>query len=93
MALPLLVNVMLCAALVVPTNCDEKVKLVGARVTAGAGAVAPVPVRLTVCGLPLALSAMETAAVRVPAAVGLKVTLMMQLAVAARVAPQVVVSL
>lgn len=37
-----------------------------------------VAVRDTLCGLPLALSAMERDAVRVPSAVGVKVTLMMQ---------------
>jgi len=56
------------------------------------GAVA-VPESETVCGLPPALSAMETEAVRVPVAVGLKVTLIVQFALAAKVAPQVVISL
>src|SRR5271155_4291708 len=92
-ALPLLVNVIVCAALLVPTVCEAKVRLAGARVTAGAVAAAPVPVKATDCGLPLASSAMDTEAVRVPVAVGLNVTLMLQLAAAARVAPQVLVSL
>ena len=90
-AVPLLVSVTPCAALLVPTVCDEKVKPVGATVTAGA--VAPVPVKGTVCGLPLALSAMDTDAVRVPDAVGSKVILMTQLADATRLVPQVFVSL
>jgi hypothetical protein len=59
----------------------------------GAGAAAPVPLRGTVCGLPLALSAIETDAVRVPLAAGLKMTLIVQLAPAATVLPQVLVSL
>ena len=41
------------------------------------------PVRLTVWGLPVALSVRVTAAVRVPLAVGVKVTLIVQLAPAA----------
>ena len=51
----------------------------------------PVPVRLAVRGLPVALSVMVTVALRVPAAVGLKVTLMVQLAPTARLVPQVLV--
>ena len=50
----------------------------------------PVPVSGTVCGLPRALSAMETDAVRVPVAVGLNVTLIVQLALMLRDDPQVV---
>ena len=52
----------------------------------------PVPVRLTVCGLPAALSKMLTDAVRVPAAVGAKVMLIVQLPPTATELPQVVVS-
>lgn len=48
----------------------------------------PVPVRLTVCGLPVALSAMVTAAVRAPGAPGVKVTLIAQLLFAATELPQ-----
>ena len=51
----------------------------------------PVPVRLTVCGLPAALSVMVTAPVRVPVAVGLNVTLIVQLEPAESEVPQVVV--
>ena len=53
---------------------------------------APVPVKPTDCGLPVALSVRVTEALRAPLAVGLNVTLIEQLAPAARVAPQVVVS-
>ena len=49
------------------------------------------PVRATVCGLPAALSAMERLALRAPAAEGVNVTLMVQFAPAAKVAPQVCV--
>ena len=60
----------------------------GERLTTGA---VPVPVRLTVWVAGLALSVIVTAPVRVPAAVGLKVTLRVQLALAARLEPQVLV--
>ena len=49
------------------------------------------PVRLEVCGLLLALSATFNLPVLVPVAVGLNTTLMVQLVLAARLAPQVVV--
>src|SRR6516225_3423778 len=48
----------------------------------------PRPFRGTVCGLPGALSVIETDAVRTPCAVGLNVTVMRQLAPAARAAGQ-----
>ena len=51
----------------------------------------PVPVRVMVCGLPLALSVMLTEAVRVPAAAGVNVTLIVQLLFAATELPQVLV--
>ena len=52
------------------------------------GATTTVPVRLTVWGLPVALSVRVTAALRTPLAVGVKVTLIVQLAPAATLAPQ-----
>ena len=51
----------------------------------------PVPARLTDWGLPVALSVMASAAVRLPLADGVKVTLMVQLAPAARLDPQLLV--
>lgn len=83
--LPVFVRVTPCAALVVPTSCEPKLSLDGARLTAGASGT-PLPDRLTLCGLPVALSATCTEAVRVPAAVGLKVTEIVQLAFTASVA-------
>ena len=53
-AVPVLVSVTVWAALVVPSVCEAKVRLVGESVTAGALA-APVPVSDTVCD-PAALS-------------------------------------
>src|SRR5437879_4558254 len=55
------------------------------------GAIVPVPVSATVCGLPVALSSAETAPVREPAAVGVKVTEIVQVPAAATEAPQVLV--
>ncbi len=55
------------------------------------GAMVPVPVSETVCGLPLALSVTETAPVREPATVGVKVTEIVQVPAAATDAPQVLV--
>jgi hypothetical protein len=72
----------------VPTGCAGKVKEAGERLTTGA---VPVPVRLTVCVAGLALSVMVTAPVLVPAAVGLKVTLRVQLAPTATLEPQMLV--
>src|SRR5439155_5732530 len=52
----------------------------------------PTPDRATLCGLPGALSVMVKAPERLPPPVGVKVTLMVQLAPAARLEPQVLVS-
>ena len=54
--------------------------------------VEPVPDNETVCGAPLALSVMVRVPVRAPPAVGVKVTEMAQLAAAATLDPQVLVS-
>lgn len=87
-AFPVLDNVTFCAALVVPTGWLVKVTLDEDSPTTGA---IPVPDNETLCGLPLALSVMLTLAVRLPVAVGLKMTLMEQFAPAATLAPQVLV--
>jgi hypothetical protein len=65
-----------------------KLKLVGAKLVLGA---IPVPERATVCGLPVALSVTVVVPGWLPAAVGVKVTLMEQLAPAATEAGQVLV--
>jgi hypothetical protein len=72
----------------VPTFCAGKVKEAGERLTTG---TAPVPIRLTVWVVGVALSAMVKAPVLVPVAVGLKITLKVQLALATRPWPQVLV--
>ena len=74
-----------CAA-----RADElaaKDRFVGERLTAG---TVPVPERLTVYGLALALSAMLSVAMRAPAE-GVKVTQIVQLAPAATEFPQLLV--
>jgi hypothetical protein len=74
----------------VPTGL-LKVKLVGLRLAAGP---VPAPLRATTCWLPatlLALSVIVKDAVRFPEAVGVNVTLMVQLLLAAREVPHVVV--
>jgi hypothetical protein len=84
-AVPVFVSVTVWAALVEPTAWPAKARLLGDTLAMGA---VPVPLRLTVCGLPLALSVNVTAAERVPLAVGLNVTLIEHLAPAATLDPQ-----
>src|SRR6516164_5104467 len=57
----------------------------------GTGFTVPVPVRVTVWGLPGALSVIDKVAVRGPIWVGVKVTLMVQLARGTTDPPQVLV--
>ena len=83
-AVPTFVNVTVLAAVVVPTDTEPKLKLVGESL-----AMVPVPLSGICCGLAAALSVTLRAALRVPLAVGLKVTLIVQLAPAASESPQV----
>ena len=87
-ALPLFVNVTLCAALVPPTGWLPNDRLLGDKLT---DATAPVPESPTVCGLPLALSVMLTEAARLPLAEGVNITLIVQFPPAATELPQVLV--
>jgi len=87
-ALPVLLRVTVCVALLTSTGWVPKARLVGERLTTAA---VPVPERLAVCGLPLALSVMLTEAVRLPVAAGVKVTVMAQLPPAATELPHVLV--
>ncbi len=84
-ALPVFFTCMPFAPLVLPTFRLPKERLVGFRVTISPK---PVPARLTCCGLPVALSVMFMAAERFPIAVGVNVTLKVQLAPTATVVPQ-----
>ncbi len=87
LAPPVFVRVTVWAALVVPINWPENVKLDGDSDTAAG--VRPVPLRVMDCGLPLKeLSLMVKTPLRAPAAVGVKVTLITQLALGANVLPQ-----
>ena len=81
---PMLVRVMILAALVVPTVTDPKLKVAGASL-----AVVPTPVSGISCGLPAALSVTLSDALRAPIAEGVNVMLKVHLAPAAREAPQV----
>ena len=87
-AFPELVNVTAWAVLVVLTSWAIKPRL--GRFSVARGPV-PVPDRVTDCGLFKALCAMISVLNRVPTADGVKVTLMVQLAVAARLAGQLLV--
>jgi hypothetical protein len=91
-AVPVLLRVTTWAALVDPTNWPAKVRLPGATPAIGATAV---PVKLTDCVLaaaPVAFSVTERVPVRVPVAVGLKLTVMVQLAPAAKEVPHILLS-
>jgi len=88
LALPVLLKVMLCPVLVLPTFCVVKVRLEGERLT---WPERPVPVRPTECGLPGALSVIVTAAVSAPINEGASVTLIVQLPPPATELPQVLV--
>ena len=88
-ALPELLNVKAWTELVVPTVWLLKVRL---EVDSAAAGALPVPLRLTVCGLPLALSAIPREAVRDPVPAGVNVTLRAQLLPAATELPQVLVT-
>ena len=82
---PVLLRVTGWEALEVPTAWLLKVRLEGETEARGA---TPVPLKLTVCGLPLALSVRVIVPVRVPLAVGVKNTLIAQPVPAATLAPQ-----
>jgi len=85
-AAPVLVIVTVCEPLDAPTVTELNDRLVADRVTGG---VTPVPLNVTRCGDPAALSATLRVAVRVPVVAGFNSTEMVQLAPAASVAPHV----
>ena len=89
-AVPELVRITVCTALVVPIVCDGKVRLVGESVAVGVAAK-PVPLSVTVWGEPVALSVIASVPVRLPAAVGVNFTEIEQFAPAATDIPQVLV--
>jgi len=85
-AVPVFFRVTVFAALVVFTRWFPKVKLVLDKLTEGA---VPVPERVTVCGLLLALSETVIAPDRSPVVVGVNVMLIVQFPPAATEVPQV----
>lgn len=95
-AVPVFVNVTDWGELLLPIKVPPKLRLdppslgkaVAESITAGA---TPTPVKLTLCGLPAALSAIARTFDRVPSCVGVNVTLIVQLAPAAREVLQVCV--
>lgn len=88
-ALPVLFRLKVWAALVVPRFWLLKARL--AVVILAEGAL-PLPLRLTVCGLPPALSAMLTEVVRFPMVAGVNAARIVQLAFTATELPQVSVT-
>src|ERR1700681_2824767 len=88
-AVPVLVRVTDCVALLEPTLVLGKLRDVGASVTKGAST--PVPLSETACGLLVALSVKVRVPVREPAAVGVKVTLMEQAVFPGRTEEQLLV--
>jgi len=81
---PTFVKVTVFARLVTSSPTKPKFSWVGEIF-----AVVPTPLRVTFCGLPAASSVKLRTALRVPNAVGLNLTLIVQLALAANDAPQV----
>ena len=75
-----------------PTVVLGKAMLVGLSTACGTKGAVPVPLSIAVCGVFAALSATETEAEKLAALAGVKVTEMLQLAPAARVPLQDVVS-
>src|SRR6516225_9152716 len=72
--------------MVVPTFCAGNVRLVADRLTS-----VPTPVKVTTCGLSTALSLIVSAPVASPVVLGLRATLIVQLAPVARLVPQALV--
>src|SRR4029077_13042019 len=87
---PLLVSVMVFPALGVPTSWLLKVKLAGEKLTGLVTVPVPVPDRFTISGLSVALSVTVRAPDIVPFTVGVNVTLIVQVPLAAIEPEQVV---
>jgi hypothetical protein len=86
-ALPTLVMTKSCGELVVPTSSGAKSPEPGETWMMAAWATSPVPDNATVCGLPAAFVATVSVPARVPVAIGVKVTSIVQLAPTAREFP------
>ena len=92
-ALPVLVSVTDCGALVVPTAWPGKVRLVGFGLATGAGALFAVPFKATTPGVSPALLWNSRAAMWSPSALGVNDTVAVQLAPMASVVRQVLVAI
>lgn len=68
-----------------------KISDAGVKVAAGAGVLTPVPDNATCWGLPAALPEIESVPVRLPVAIGVNVTVTVQLAPADNAEPQLLV--
>ena len=89
---PVFLRVTDCEADAALMAVDGKLRVVGDKLTATVLEGAPVPLNATVCPEVPALSAKTISADSAPSRVGLNVTVTVQEALTARVAPQVVVS-
>src|SRR5258708_289257 len=92
-AVPVFLSATSWAAVVVPTVDAGKAIDAGVSETTGADPAAPVPLRITACGEPVALSAIESEALKAPVVTGLNSTDTVHVAATASVVPQVVADL
>jgi hypothetical protein len=90
-AVPELVTVTICVAVVVPTFVAANVSDIGDSVTPGSAAATPVPVSVIIRGLSAALSVRVMVAARALVAVAVKVAEIVQVEFAAKLLPQVLV--
>ncbi len=87
--LPMLVRVVVCGVLLVPIFCGAKVKTAGEKLASGPSC--PMPCRLIVVGVLLPECERVMVPNRVPANVGVNVTVIVQFPPPGRPAPQVLV--
>lgn len=90
---PVFVRVTACDALVEFWTTEPKLRLVGFNPATGGLAEIPVPLRVTTCGVFGALSVIVSVPGIEPVPVGENVTLIVQLELPFKIAPQVVVLL
>jgi hypothetical protein len=86
---PVLVNVVGAGGLQPAMDPDRQNRVMVLGVRVAVVVWAPMPLRETVCGLPGASSVIERVPFRLPGEVGVKETLMVQLAPEVRLEPQV----
>ena len=87
LTLPVFLTVTVLPALVVPTACDANVSVAGVAVTV-VGVPAPTPDSVTICGELVALSVIEIVPGSDPFAVGVNVTVTVQLVPICKRVPQ-----